>query len=68
MAKIAGRIYEPTRIIVIDEEDWSIEYNDIHEGTEYEITGLTEGPKTVIAQATDDFNTSGRGHVWPVAE
>ena len=67
IAKIAGKVYEQTRVIVINESDWTIEYNSIYDG-ECEITDLSDGAKTVIAQVIDNYETNGHGHVWPIAE
>jgi hypothetical protein len=67
MAKISGTVQESTRIIIIDEDTWTIESNTVETGS-YEITGLTSGKKTVIAQATDDYQTNGYGNITPLAE
>ena len=67
MAKISGSILEPTRIIIINEADWTIEHNQVYE-EDYEITGLVSGPKTIIAQATDNYQTLGKGHVTPIPD
>ena len=67
MAKISGTLQESTRIIIIDENTWTIESNTVENGN-YEITGLTSNKKTIIAQATDDNQTMGYGNITPLAE
>ena len=65
--KVSGTVQESTRVIIINESDWTIESNTIESGS-YEITGLTSGKKTVIAQAADDHQTTGYGNITPLAE
>ena len=65
--RISGTVQESTRVIIINESDWTIESNTTETGS-YEITGLSSGKKTVIAQATDDYQTTGYGNITPLAE
>jgi len=68
--QISGTVQEETRIIIIEEEGenaWTVESNTIETGS-YTITGLADTKKTIIAQATDDHQTTGFGNVTPLAE
>ena len=64
MAKIAGRIFEPTRIIVINESDWTIEHNQIHSSGGYEIDTEDNNKKTLIARLNDGQSV-GAGNLTP---
>jgi hypothetical protein len=66
--RISGSKSETARIVVLKENDWSIESNTIVSGTgAYEIDSLASGTKTVIA-VKDDGDFLGYGNVPAVAD
>lgn len=53
-SKITGSIIdEEARIIVVEEDTWTIEHNDTHSVGSYEILSLSEGTKTIIARSSN---------------
>jgi len=68
MPRILGNKNEGARIIVFDENDWSIESNTLETGSgAYEIEGLNENDKTVIAR-NDVGEVEGYGAITPFAD
>jgi len=53
MATISGTLSDDCRIIIIKENDWSVESNTTVSGTQYEITGLTADKKLFVARKSD---------------
>lgn len=52
--KISGNKNSTARVMIINEGDWSIEYNSVISGSgDYEITSLASGNKTVIGRNTN---------------
>ncbi|RKZ10849.1 hypothetical protein DRQ25_01705 [Candidatus Fermentibacteria bacterium] len=61
--KISGTKSETTRVFVLDESDWSIEYNSVISGSgDYAITTLSSGIKTVFGR-TSEGEVIGYGRV-----
>lgn len=60
--KISGSTEQPTRIIIINESDWSIENNTVENG-DYEII-VTTGPKAIIGRLSDGRSV-GFGNISP---
>lgn len=51
--KISGSNSEESRIIVVDESDWSIEANEVTSAGNYEILDLSSGQKLVASRKAD---------------
>ena len=51
--KIAGSLSQDARVIVIREDNWTIESNTTETAGSYEITGLIVGEKLVVARRSD---------------
>jgi len=49
--KITGTLNDSARIIVIEEDSWTIESNDVSAPTSYEALSLASGTKLVVARA-----------------
>lgn len=62
--KISGMTTENARIIIVKESDWSIEKNQEVSNGGYDITGLTNDSKTIIARAANGHSI-GYGNVTP---
>jgi hypothetical protein len=63
MARISGNLSHSARVIVVNESDWSVEYNGNKSAGNYIISGLeTSGNKTVIARL-DGGEAMGYGNV-----
>lgn len=62
--KISGTTLQPTRVIVVNESDWSVEHNQIYNGS-YEID-VTYGSKIIIGRLFDG-QSIGFGNMYPVS-
>ena len=51
--KISGSINDSARIIVIEEDTWAIESNELNSPTSFEALNLASGTKLVVGR-TDD--------------
>ena len=61
---VKGSYSDTTRIIVINESDWSVEYNSTHSGSGYyEIQPLVSGTKTLVGIRESDGSSIGYGNV-----
>jgi hypothetical protein len=49
---ISGNLSEPARLLILNESDMSIEHNATTSGS-YEVSGLSDGNKVVLARAAD---------------
>lgn len=49
---ISGNLSGPARVIILNESDMSIEHNATTSGS-YEVAGLSDGPKVVLARTTE---------------
>lgn len=63
--KISGNANQSTRIIIINEGDWSIESNTVESG-DYEIE-VTDGSKIVVGRLPDG-QSIGFGSISPAIE
>lgn len=63
--KISGTLSEDSRVIIVNESDWSVESNTQESSGSYEILSLASGTKTVIARANDGYSL-GFGNVVPI--
>lgn len=63
--KISGSTYENSRIIVINKNDWSIESTNSGTLGSFELTGLTEGQKIILAR-NDLGKITAFGNISPV--
>jgi len=63
---ISGTKNDTSRIFIVKERDWSIEYNSVVSGSgDYEISNLDPGKKTVLSM-DDDGEVKAYGNVTPI--
>lgn len=56
--KLTGSISEDARIIIINESDWSVESNTQETTGSFEISGLSEGAKTIIGRISNGYSAA----------
>jgi len=63
--KISGTLTENSRVMIVNEADWSIESNTQETPSSFEVTTLTSGNKIVLAR-TSEGEITGFGSVAPI--
>lgn len=63
--KISGSLSESTRIIIINNYDWSIESNTVVSESSFLIDSMTSGTKTVIG-LDNNYKVIGYGNIDPI--